>query len=101
MTGRSDRLALAAVVFTVLFSQVLLYPGVPQLVDSLGGSGGLDASTPFLAAEFAGFVLFAGVWGALSDRAGRAEDTDSHHCRLSGVRLENGVAVGKGSRRQR
>ena len=70
MTSRSDRLALAAVVFTVLFSQVLLYPGVPQLVDSLGGSGGLDASTPFLAAEFAGFVLFAGVWGALSDRAG-------------------------------
>lgn len=70
MTRRSDRLALAAVVFTVLFSQVLLYPGVPQLVESLGGSSELDTSTPFLAAEFAGFVLFAGVWGALSDRAG-------------------------------
>ncbi|MFC7176558.1 MFS transporter [Halosegnis marinus] len=69
-TQRRDRLALAAVVFTVLFAQVLLYPGVPQLVASLGGSGPLDAGTWFLAAEFAGFVLFAGVWGALSDAAG-------------------------------
>lgn len=68
---RRDRIALAGVVFTVLFAQVLLYPGVPQLVASLGGSGPLDAGTWFLAAEFAGFVLFAGVWGALSDAADR------------------------------
>lgn len=68
---RRERLALAGVVFAVLFAQVLLYPGVPQLVASLGGSGPLDAGISFLAAEFAGFVLFAGVWGALSDAAGK------------------------------
>lgn len=68
---RRDRVALATVVFTVLFAQVLLYPGVPQLVASFGGSGPLDAGTWFLAAEFAGFVLFAGAWGALSDATDR------------------------------
>lgn len=66
-THRRERVALAGVVFAVLFAQVLLYPGVPQLVAALGGSGPLDAGTTFLAAEFTGFVLFAGVWGALSD----------------------------------
>ena len=70
-SDRRERFALAGTVFAVLFAQVLLYPGVPQLVASLGGSGPLDAGTYFLAAEFAGFVLFAGVWGALSDAAGR------------------------------
>lgn len=69
-TRRRERVALAGVVFAVLFAQVLLYPGVPQLVASLGGSGPLDAGTWFLAAEFAGFVLFAGGWGAVSDAAG-------------------------------
>ena len=68
---RTGRAGLAAVVFAVLFAQVLLYPGVPTLVASLGGSGPLDAGRAFLAAEFAGFVLFAGAWGAASDRAGR------------------------------
>ncbi|WP_255151718.1 MFS transporter [Halorarius halobius] len=72
MSGqRRERVALATVVFAVLFAQVLLYPGVPQLVASFGGTGALDAGAAFLAAEFAGFVLFAGVWGALSDAAGR------------------------------
>lgn len=70
-TERRDRVALAGVVFTVLFAQVLLYPGVPQLVASLGGGGPLAAGTPFLAAEFAGFIIFAGVWGALSDAVNR------------------------------
>ncbi|WP_255198290.1 MFS transporter [Halorarius litoreus] len=70
-TQRRERLALSGTVFAVLFAQVLLYPGVPQLVESLGGSGPLDAGTYFLAAEFAGFVLFAGLWGALSDAAGK------------------------------
>ncbi|GGL64104.1 MFS transporter [Halocalculus aciditolerans] len=66
-----DRARLALVVFVVLFAQVLLYPGVTDLVTALGGAGDLDPSTWFLAAEFLGFVLFAGVWGALSDRTGR------------------------------
>jgi MFS family permease len=75
-----DRVTLAGVVFAVLFGQVLLYPGIPDLVDALGGTpatwGGdvgaiLGAGKWFLAAEFLGFVLFAGLWGALSDATGR------------------------------
>jgi MFS family permease len=75
-----DRVLLAGVVFAVLFAQVVLYPGVPALVEALGGTpadwGGdadaiLDAGKWFLTAEFLGFVLFAGVWGAVSDSVGR------------------------------
>ncbi|WP_128476694.1 MFS transporter [Halorussus pelagicus] len=68
---RRDRLRLAAVVFAVLLAQVLLYPGVPDLVAAVGATTALDASMWFLAAEFAAFVTFAGVWGAVSDRIGR------------------------------
>jgi len=77
--GDRDRIVLAGVVFAVLFAQVLLYPGVPDLVEALGGTpagwGGdvdaiLEAGKWFLTAEFVGFVLFAGVWGALSDATG-------------------------------
>jgi len=66
-----ERIALAAVVFAVLFAQVLLYPGVPDLVAALGATTALDASTYFLAAEFAAFIAFAGPWGAASDRLGK------------------------------
>jgi MFS family permease len=62
---------LAGTVLAVLFAQVLLYPGVTDLVAALGARTELDASTWFLASEFAGFVLFAGAWGAVSDRLGR------------------------------
>ena len=72
------RVLLAAVVFAVLFSQVLLYPGVPSLVEALGADGespfaatALDASMWFLVAEFAGYVAFVGVWGVASDVTGR------------------------------
>jgi MFS family permease len=71
MTVRRERALLAGVVFVVLFAQVLLYPGVPQLVAALGQPDALGAGTPFLAAEFVGVVLFAALWGAVSDRAGR------------------------------
>ena len=71
MAATRDRVALAAMVFAVLFAQVLLYPGVDTLVGALGAETALDASTAFLAAEFAAFVAFAAVWGAASDRAGR------------------------------
>jgi len=67
----TDRVVLATMIFAVLFGQVALYPGVPELVAALGARTTLDAGTWFLAAEYAGFVLFAGVWGALSDAAGR------------------------------
>jgi len=68
---RRDRLALAGVVFAVLLAQVLLYPGIDTLVTALGAETTLDASTWFLTAEFAAFVVFAAVWGAASDAAGR------------------------------
>ncbi|WP_436925400.1 MFS transporter [Halosimplex amylolyticum] len=71
MTKSRDRWSLAAMVFAVLLAQVLLYPGVDRLVGALGATTDLDASMWFLAAEFAAFVAFAGVWGAASDRAGR------------------------------
>ncbi|MFW5949416.1 MAG: MFS transporter [Halolamina sp.] len=68
-----DRTALAIVVWAVMLSQTLLYPGVDRLVAAMGlGSGTyLDASTWFLAAEFAAFALAAGIWGAASDAADR------------------------------
>ncbi|MFC5971971.1 MFS transporter [Halomarina salina] len=71
MSTRRARVVLAGTVFAVLFAQVLLYPGITDLVGALGAETDLDASTWFLASEFAGFVLFAGVWGAFSDRLGR------------------------------
>ncbi|WP_254273869.1 MFS transporter [Haloarcula marina] len=71
MSTRRERTLLAGVVFVVLLAQVLLYPGVDTLVRALGAETDLDASMWFLAAEFAAFVAFAGVWGAVSDATGR------------------------------
>jgi MFS family permease len=68
---RRERGALASVVFTVLFAQVLLYPGAADIVASFGAADSETASRWFLAAEFGAFVAFAGVWGVASDRAGR------------------------------
>ncbi|PHQ45067.1 MFS transporter, partial [Halorubrum sp. C3] len=65
-----DRRRLGAVVLAVLISQVLLYPGVPDLVVALGAPAGIDAGMWFLVAEFGAFVTFAVVWGALSDVLG-------------------------------
>ncbi|WP_436346357.1 MFS transporter [Natronorubrum sp. FCH18a] len=74
-----DRVVLATVVFAVLFSQLLLYPGVGTLVETLGAdettssfaATELDASMWFLVAEFAAYVAFVGVWGVASDVTGR------------------------------
>ncbi len=74
-----DRIVLAAVVFAVLFSQLLLYPGVATLVEALGADvatsplaeTALSASMWFLVAEFAAYVAFVGVWGVASDVTGR------------------------------
>ncbi|WP_353634848.1 MFS transporter [Halobacterium sp. NMX12-1] len=68
---RRERAALAGVVFAVLFAQVLLYPGAADLVAAFGAEDPDTGSRWFLAAEFAAFVAFAGVWGVASDRAGR------------------------------
>jgi len=66
-----ERARLSAVVFVVLFTQLLVYPGVEELVAALGGAPTIDAGTAFLGVQLAAFVLFSAVWGALSDRAGR------------------------------
>jgi MFS family permease len=66
-----DRFALSAVVFVVLFAQMVLYPGIADLVEALGASPELDAGAVFIAAEFAAYILFAGIWGALSDSSGK------------------------------
>ncbi|WP_256403422.1 MFS transporter [Halorubrum salinum] len=68
---RGTRRRLGAVVLAVLISQVLLYPGVPDLVVALGAPAGIDAGMWFLVAEFGAFVAFAVVWGAASDALGR------------------------------
>ena len=65
----SDRTRLAVVVWSVLVSQVLLYPGLSETVTALGAEG-LLAETWFLIAEFGAFVCFAVVWGAVSDALG-------------------------------
>lgn len=71
MTVRRERGLLAGVVFAVLFAQVLLYPGVPQLIAVLDGGTALIGGMGFLAVEFLAFILFAGAWGAASDVLGR------------------------------
>lgn len=66
-----DRTKLVLVVLGVLISQVLIYPGVEDLIAALGAPPGLRAGMWFLVAEFAAFVAFATVWGAASDSLGR------------------------------
>jgi MFS family permease len=66
-----DRVALSAVVFVVLFAQILLYPGIADLVEALGAPPSIDAGAVFIATEFVAYVVFAGVWGAASDSSGR------------------------------
>ncbi|MEF8894394.1 MFS transporter [Halodesulfurarchaeum sp.] len=71
MTTRRDRILLSAIVFGVLLAQVLLYPGIDTLVVAFGSTTEINASMWFLAAEFIAFIVFAGVWGAASDSAGK------------------------------
>ncbi|MFW5896396.1 MAG: MFS transporter [archaeon] len=65
-----ERSRLALVVWSVLVSQVFLYPGLDETVVALGGSGTILAGTWFLVAEFAAFVLCAVLWGVISDSLG-------------------------------
>ncbi|WP_458208762.1 MFS transporter [Haladaptatus sp. NG-SE-30] len=71
MSTQRNRIALAGIIFVILLAQVLLYPGIDTLVAVFGGAETLSASMWFLAAEFAAFVAFAGLWGAVSDVTGR------------------------------
>lgn len=65
------RIRLAVVVWAVLVSQVLLYPGLDGLIAALGAPGEIRAGMWFLVAEYAAFVVFAVVWGAASDSLGQ------------------------------
>jgi len=65
------RVRLAVVVWAVLVSQVLVYPGLDGLLVALGAAGKIQAGMWFLLAEFGAFVAFAVVWGAASDALGR------------------------------
>jgi len=65
------RIRLAVVVWAVLVSQVLLYPGLDGLIVALGAPSEISAGMWFLVAEFAAFVAFAVVWGTASDALGR------------------------------
>jgi MFS family permease len=71
VTDRTDRAALAGIVFLSLLAQVLLYPGIDTLVTALGATGRLSAGMWFLAAEFGASVVFVVVWGVVSDAVGR------------------------------
>ncbi|RZV06427.1 MFS transporter [Natrinema hispanicum] len=66
----SDRSRLSLVVWSVLVSQVFLYPGLDETVSALGGSESILAGTWFLVAEFGAFVLCAVLWGVASDSLG-------------------------------
>lgn len=66
----SDRSRLALVVWSVLVSQVFLYPGLDEIVSALGGSESILAGTWFLVAEFGAFVVCAILWGIVSDSFG-------------------------------
>ncbi len=68
---RRERVLLAAVIYVVLLAQVLLYPGLGELVAVLGATTDLQPRMWFLGAEFAAFIVFVGVWGAISDATGR------------------------------
>ena len=65
------RARLAVVVWAVLVSQVLLYPGLDGLIAALGAPGGVRAGMWFLVAEVGAFVVCAVGWGAASDSLGR------------------------------
>ncbi|WP_330633090.1 MFS transporter [Halocatena halophila] len=67
----SERTRLAIIVWSVLVSQVLLYPGLDETVSALGGADVAFAETLFLVTEFVAFVVFAVAWGTASDVLGR------------------------------
>jgi MFS family permease len=66
----NERPRLALVVWSVLVSQVFLYPGLEETVTALGGRGDILAGTWFLVAEFGAFVVCAVLWGVASDTLG-------------------------------
>ncbi len=69
-TERSQILLLAGIVFMAMFNLTLVSPVLPEFVkDRFGGT---DVSIGlFTAAEMVAYIIFAPIWGVLSDRMGR------------------------------
>ncbi len=87
-----ERVALSTVVFAALFAQAVLYAGLADLVEALGAAPDVDAGMWFLAAELTAYVVFAAVWGALSDATGRRVTYVSIACVAAAV-LYLGIAA--------
>lgn len=68
---QNRRVLLGTILWLILVSQVMIYPSVPDLVVELGAPAGIDGGMWFLVAEYGGLILFAILWGILSDAAGR------------------------------
>jgi DHA1 family tetracycline resistance protein-like MFS transporter len=66
----NDRTRLALIVWSILVSQVFLYPGLADTIVALGGNESSLDGTWFLVAEFGAFVICAVAWGSLSDALG-------------------------------
>ena len=54
--------------FTVLLSQMLVYPDLENIVTTLGLAPGIAESTIFITAEYAAFIIAALLWGSYSDK---------------------------------
>jgi len=57
----------AATFFTVLLSQMLVYPDLENIVTTLGLAPGIAESTIFITAEYVAFIVAALLWGSYSD----------------------------------
>lgn len=56
--------------FTILLSQMLMYPDLENIVTTLGLASGIADSTLFITAEYTAFIIAAVIWGSYSDKIG-------------------------------
>lgn len=64
------RLLVGATFFTVMLSQMLVYPDLENIVVALGLAEGIAESTIFITAEYVAFIIAALIWGSYSDKIG-------------------------------
>lgn len=63
-----NRWLTSALFFTVLLSQILVYPDLENIVTTLGLAPGIAESTVFITAEYIAFIIAALLWGSYSDK---------------------------------
>jgi len=69
-SARSQVLLLAAIVFMAMFNLTMVSPILPEFVkDRFGGSA--MAIGIFTSAEMIAYIIFAPIWGIISDRTGK------------------------------